>query len=396
MNSATPVQFAAIGIVLMQASVAVTLLGTFARIALLATGMALICAGAVRSSALLAPVTTIQLLLLLLCGGLAFELLSWFNAHLVFEPRLIAFRWICWALFGAGVLIGLGCSQNTQWLGESARPTAVVVLIFASGLSAWFSVGSIVYTEGARGSFDESSPVALGFSSGTLAIAALAAGLRSQRMVDYVLGLAGFGVWTLVGVQSGSRGALFSLGLAAVGLMVASITSVPRRVLLFAGIATVVFAGRATFDNTLLNQISYVTERFETSFTFEVDPSIAGSADSRAYLLAHNLNLPGIWLLGGEGFRADIYPHNFEVEALVRLGAPSAFFLVFFIAYLLLRMIRALSSRACNAATAIIFSMAVFTFFNAQTNLMWEFLRPLWLASGLALGVAMCGKTSRV
>lgn len=396
MNSATPVQFAAVGIVLMQASVAVTLLGTSLRVAFLAAGMALICVGAVRSSASLPQAIAIQLLALLVSGALAFEFLSWFNAHLVFEPKLVVFRWFCWALFAAGVLLGLGNEQPVQRPQDYTHTTFIAGLIVASGLGAWFSVESIIQTEGVRGSFDESSPVALGFTSGTLAIAALAAGLRSQRMVDYALGQAGFVVWALVGLRSGSRGALLSLGLTALGIMVASSTFTPRRVLLFAAIACLALAERAAFDSALLKQISYVLERFEAVFTFDVDPSIGGRRDSRADLLEHNLNLPGILTLGAEGFDAEIYPHNFEVEAIVRLGAPIALLFVFCIAYLIWRMLLALCSRACDSATAIIFSMGVFTFFNAQTNLMWEFLRPLWLAAGLALGVAMRGKTRQV
>ena len=191
------------------------------------------------------------------------------------------------------------------------------------------------------------------------------------------------------GVQSGSRGALFSLGLTALGLMAASIAFAPRRVLLFAGIAAVVFAGRAAFDSMLLNQISYVLERFETSFTFEADPSIAGSADSRAYLLAHNLNLPGLFFLGVEGFDAEAYPHNFEVEAFVRLGVPLGALFLCAVIYLLWKAARMLSDTRLDIGCAVILATGLFTFANAQTNMMWEMLRPLWLALGVALGGAL-------
>ena len=121
----------------------------------------------------------------------------------------------------------------------------------------------------------------------------------------------------------------------------------------------------------------------------ELDGSVAGAGVSRAYLLEHNLKLPGLFVLGGEGFDPEAYPHNFEVEAFVRLGVPLGILFLAAVIYLLGCGIRMLSSRELNLGVGIILSMGLFTFFNAQTNMMWEFLRPLWLALGLLTGVAL-------
>ena len=184
----TPVCYAAVGMVLMQSSIAAALLGTMTRFALLALGLGLIAFAAWRSCSLVPASIAAQSLLLVVLSAIAFEWLSWFNSHLVFEPKLIAFRGICYILIGCGVLIGLGHHSARQWQSSNFGSTILAVFLALSGFVAWSSLGSLVTGDGSRGSFDESSPVALGFSSGTLAVAALAVGLRSRRTDDCVLG----------------------------------------------------------------------------------------------------------------------------------------------------------------------------------------------------------------
>jgi hypothetical protein len=152
-------------------------------------------------------------------------------------------------------------------------------------------------------------------------------------------------------------------------------------------VVVVVATGRVAVGDSIAGQASFVLERFESILRLEADTSIAGSVDSRAYLLDHNLNLPGLFFLGGEGFDPQAYPHNFEVEALVRLGAPLALVFVAVVLYLVWKVLCLLAARGSDIGVTIVLAMGLFTFFNSQTNLMWEMLRPLWLALGIALGV---------
>ncbi len=385
----SPVQFAAAGMVLMQVSVAVTLLGAPARVALLAAGLALVGVSAFRSIPVIGSAAATQVLVLIVCGAAAFELLSWFNAHNVFEPKLIAFRLICYFLFAGGALAGLATAGTEQVIESSNLTTATVGLIAFGAPITWLSLDAILAGEGVRGSFDESSPVALGFSSGALAIAALVVALRSPRLLDYSMGIAGYAGWLVVCMQSGSRGALLSVVLASLIVSGLSFAQAPKRVLALLLLAVMFITGRVALGESISGQATYVLERFESILSLEADASIAGSADSRAYLLDHNLNLPGIWLLGGEGYDPQAYPHNFEVEALVRLGAPLALVFVASVIYLLWRMVCLLRPQGSDIGVAIVFGMGLFTFFNAQTNMMWEFLRPLWLSLGLVFGMVV-------
>jgi hypothetical protein len=373
----------------MQASVALSALGQTARIGALGIGLGLILFAALRSSALLPQGVAINVSLALCMCAVAFEALSAFNGHLVFEPKLIAFRAICYLLIASGVVIGLAASAAHGEVAATAITTAIVVLIALAAPLTWRSLQEIILIEGTRGSFDESSPVALGFSSGTLAVAALVIALRSTNIINYALGAAGFGGWTLICMQSGSRGALFSLALTALFLLAIGFSAAPKRTIALIALATMVVSGRAVVDSTFANQAGYVFERFESVLSLEADASIAGSADSRAYLLEHNLNLPGLFVLGGEGFDPEAYPHNFEVEAFVRLGVPLGILFLAAAIYLLGCGVRFLISCELNLGVGMILSLGLFTFFNAQTNMMWEFLRPLWMCLGLMAGMVL-------
>jgi len=119
----------------------------------------------------------------------------------------------------------------------------------------------------------------------------------------------------------------------------------------------------------------------------EKEASIAGSNNSRAYVLDHNLNLPGLFLFGGEGFDPEVYPHNFEVEALVRLGMVLGLLFVGVVFYLVWRVLCLPVAREISMGLTIVLAMGLFTFINSQPNLMWEFLRPLWLCLDLAFGM---------
>jgi hypothetical protein len=377
------------GIVLMQVSVALSGFGAIARMSALAAGFGLIVSAALTSATLLPRTSVSQIMLIALAFAIGFEALSAFNGHLVFEPKLIAFRLICYALLLSGVLIGLVSGEGGGHALSHWISTLTVFVIAIAAPFTWRSLQDAVLTEATRGGFDESGPVALGFSGGTLAIAALAVALRSPRLVDYFIGIVGYAGWLIICLQSGSRGALLSVVLASLIVSVLSTVHVPKRVLALLLLVVVVTTGRIALGDGLATQAAYVFERFESVLNLELDASIAGTADSRAYLLDHNLSLPGLLLLGGEGFDPQAYPHNFEVEALVRLGAPLALVFVSSVVYLLWRMIRLLGARGGDMGVAIVFAMGLFTFFNAQTNMMWEFLRPLWLALGIALGAAL-------
>jgi hypothetical protein len=385
----------AIGMVMMQASVALSEFGAIARLGVLAVGLGLIVLTALVSAASLPRILVIQVAVIISIGALGFEALSAFNAHLVFEPKLIVFRVICYVLIFAGILVGISNSAGAGGAQSSVTTTLTVMLISIAAPMAWMSLRSVVLTDATRGTFDDSSPVALGFSSGTLAIAALAVSLRSSRISDYFIGIAGYAGWLMICLQSGSRGALLSVVLASLIVSGLSFAQAPKRVLALLLLAVVFITGRVAIGDGATGQVTYVLERFESILNLEADASIAGSAYSRAYLLDHNLKLSGLLVLGGEGFDPHVYPHNFEVEALVRLGAPLALLFISGVAYLLWKITRDLSSPSCDIGIAIVFSMGLFAFLNAQTNLMWEFLRPLWLAVGVALGVAMRRNAAR-
>ena len=373
----------------MQASVAFSGFGAVVRTGILVLGISLVMLAAAASATSLARPMVMQVTLILLCGAMAFEALSAFNGHLVFGSKAMVFRLVCYTLVITGVLIGLDNCNLRTGVSSSRILTLAVMLIAVTAPITWVSLQSATLTDATRGGFDNSSPVALGFSSGTLAIAALAVVLRSPRAVDFFLGAAGFGMWAIVCLQSGSRGGLLSLTLASLLLCVLSFHFVPKRVLAVLLLATIVVTGRLALSDAVANQASFVLDRFEGMLTFEADASIAGSADSRAYLLEHNLNLPGLFVLGGEGFDPEAYPHNFEVEALVRLGVPLGILFLAAVIYLLGGGIRMLLNRELNLGVGILLAMGLFTFFNAQTNMMWEFLRPLWLCLGLTAGLAL-------
>ncbi len=384
-----PVTYAGVGIVLIQSSVAATLLGSVARLGLLALGLGLIVFAAGRSCSFVQAPIVAQALLLVILGAIAFEWLSWFNSHLVFEPKLLVFRIICYVLLGCGILIGLGhCSAL---IGQSSYIETIVPagMLAFTGLVAWLSLGSIVAGDGSRASFDETSPVGLAFSSGTLAVSALVVALRSANAPSYLLSVSGLGLWGLVLLQTGSRGAMGAFGVTSLLLSFVGFASAPKRVLILGAILIAVLTARIGMDGFLASQLSFTIERFEQLMNPELDGSVAGGGVSRAYLLEHNLKLPGLFVLGGEGFDPEAYPHNFEVEAFVRLGVPLGILFLAAVIYLLGCGIRMLSSRELNLGVGIILSMGLFTFFNAQTNMMWEFLRPLWLALGLLTGVAL-------
>jgi hypothetical protein len=364
-------------------------------LALLAAGLALVGVSAFRSIITISNAAATQALLVIACGAAAFELLSWFNAHNVFEPKLIAFRLICYLLFAGGVLAGLATLRAEHLIESSSVTTAIVGLIAFTAPITWLSLDAILVGEGVRGSFDESSPVGLGFSAGTLAIGALAVALRSSRVIDYVIGVAGYAGWFIICLQSGSRGALFSIALTSLLLSAMSLAGAPKRVLGLLVLAVVFLTGRVALGDGLATQTAYVQERFESILNLEADVTIAGGADSRAHYIDYNLNLPGIVFLGAEGFDPQAYPHNFEVEALVRLGAPLATVFVVGILYLLFKIVRILGSNGSDVGVTVVFAMGVFTFVNAQTNLMWEFLRPLWLALALVLGLIVRNRVAR-
>lgn len=389
MNSATPVQYAALGVVLMEASIALSGLSAVARMCALAVGLGLIVIAAGISSVLMSRTLVIQIALISILCALAFEVLSAFNGHLVFEPKIIVFRVICYLLITSGVLIGSVTSAVRGKFVETAITTAIVLLIVLSASLTSRSLQELVLIEGTRGHFDGSSPVALGFNSGTLAVAALVIALRSINIINYALGIAGFGGWTLICMLSGSRGALLSLALTTLFLLAIGLAAAPKRSIALIALATVVLTGRLVVDSKVAEQAGYIFERFESVLNPEADASIAGSADSRAYVLEHNLNLPGLFFLGAKGFSSETYPHNFEVEALVRLGAPLATILILCVGWLLWKMIQILNGPECGVPLAILFCMGFFTFLNAQTNMMWEFLRPLWLALGVAAGICI-------
>jgi hypothetical protein len=392
-----PVQFAAAGMLLMQLSVAVTLLGTSARIALLVSGLVLIGMSATRSIRTIGNAAATRVLLIIMCGAAVFELLSWFNAHNVFELKLVAFRLICYILLVSGILVGIATPKSMHMSEPSALITAMVVLIGFAAPITWVSLDAILVGEGVRGSFDESSPVALGFSSGALAVASLAIAFWSSRGFDYVAGSLGFAGWLAICLQSGSRGALFSLIVASLILSALRLRYEPKRVLALLLLAVALISGRIALGDSIATQASYVFERFESVLSLEADASIAGGAYSRALAVESNLGLPGLLLLGGEGYDPTDYPHNFEVEAIVRLGAPLATMFVGGVLYLLVKMMLILGARETNLGVVIVFVMGIFAFFNAQTNLMWEFLRPLWLALGVSYGVSLgCGKVLRI
>jgi hypothetical protein len=380
------------GMVLMQASVALSGVAGIARMGALGAGFLLIGVAALLSAASLQRGVVSQLLLVLLLCALGFEALSAFNGHLVFEPKLIAFRLICYMLLAFGIVIGLGYRESSPGIPSGLPSTLTVALIAIAAPITWRSLEAVVVAEAARGSFDESSPVALGFSSGTLAIAALAVALRSPMDRDYAIGSAGFAMWAFICLQSGSRGALLSLTVASVILFALSLACSPKRVLTLVFVVVVVATGRVAVGDSIAGQASLVLERFESILNLEADASLAGSADSRAYLLDHNLKLPGLLLLGGEGFDPQAYPHNFEVEALVRLGAPLGLIFVLIVLYLLWRMVRVLGAREVDVALCVVFAMGGFAFLNAQTNMMWEVLRPLWLSLGLSVGMLLVTK----
>jgi hypothetical protein len=378
----------AIGMVIMQASVALSEFGAFARLAVLAVGFCLIVLAALVSAASLPRILVIQIAVIICIGALGFEALSAFNAHLVFEPKLIVFRGICYVMIFAGIILGISHSADAGLAHSSWTTTLTVILISILAPIAWTSLRGVVLTDATRGTFDDSSPVALGFSSGALAIAALAVSLRSSRLIDYFIGIVGYAGWFVVCLQSGSRGALLSVVLASIIVSGLSLSQAPKRVLALLLLAVVLITGRVALGEGVAGQATYVLERFESILNLEADASIAGSADSRAYLLDHNLKLPGLLLLGGEGFDPQAYPHNFEVEALVRLGAPLALVFVAVVFFLVWRVLCLLAARGSDIGVTIVLAMGLFTFFNSQTNLMWEMLRPLWLALGIALGVA--------
>ncbi len=389
MKHLNPTQNAALGIVLMQVSVALSGFGAAARMTALAAGFGLIVSAALASATLLPRASVSQIILIALALAIGFEALSAFNGHLVFEPKLLAFRLICYALLLSGVVIGLVSGEGRGPALSDWTSTLIVTLVAVAALFTWRSLQGLVLTEATRGSFDESSPVALGFSSGTLAIAALAIALRSPKALDYAVGTIGYGAWAVICLQSGSRGALLSLILASVILPALSFAYAPKRVLTLLLLSVAVISGKATLGDGIASQAAYVFERFESVLSLEADASIAGSADSRAYVLDHNLKLPGVLLLGGEGFDPQAYPHNFEVEALVRLGAPLALVFVAVVFFLVWRVLCLLAARGSDIGVTIVLAMGLFTFFNSQTNLMWEMLRPLWLALGIALGAAL-------
>jgi len=378
----------------MQVSIALSDFNAVLRMTTLAAGFGLIVSAALASASLLPRTLVSQIVLIALALAIGFEALSALNGHLVFEPKLIAFRLICYALLFSGVLIGLvttvaGGRTLSDW-----SSTLMVTLIAVAAPFTWNSLQGFVSTSTARASFMDSSPVALGFSSGSVAIAALAIALRSSKVFDYIIGTIGFGAWLVICLQSGSRGALLSLFLSSALLSGLSFANAPKRIAPLLLIVLALGAGRVALADNVTEQVIYVIKRFESILSFETDASIAGGAHSRAYLLEHNLSLPGLLLLGGEGFDPDAYPHNFEVEALVRLGAPIALIFITVVIFLLWTMIRVLRAQGVGVGVAVVFAMGLFTFFNSQTNMMWEFLRPLWLCLGLAFGMVVAQKTT--
>lgn len=379
---------AAIGLVVMQASVALSAVDEAARIGALGIGFGLILFAAFRSLAFLRQGEAMNFSLPLFLCAVAFEGLGALNGHLVFEPKLIAFRVICYLLITSGVIIGLTTSAAQREVVATATTAAIVVLIALSALLTLRSLQEIIFIEGTRGSFDQSSPVALGFSSGVLAVAALVIALRSRLFINYAIGVVGCGGWILVCMRTGTRGALLSLALTMIFLLAIGFTAEPKRRIAVIALAAVVLTWRVAVDSTFANQADYIFERFTSVLNLEADASIAGTDNSRAYFLDYNLNLPGLFFLGAEGFDPKAYPHNFEVEAIVRLGVPLGLLFLCTVFYLIWNAIRILMDRECPFGYAVVLSTGLFTFLNAQTNMMWEMLRPLWLMLGIALGLA--------
>lgn len=385
---------AAVGIVLMQTSVALFEFGFAARGTVLAVGLCFIVVGALQAASLISARLVTELTLIALTSAIGFEALSAFNEHLVFEPKLIAFRAICYALIFCGVLIGIALPARSESLTACYATTALVSMIAIAAPLTWRSLQGYVIAEGTRGSFDESSPVALGFSGGALAVAALTIALRSPRVVDWVIGSVGYAAWFVVCLQSGSRGSLVFLMLTALMLCAIWIRLVPLRVALFIAIALALVTGLVAIDGALATQVAYVTQRLESMLLMDADASLAGGVFSRAYLLNHNLNLPGLFLVGGEKFDPAAYPHNFAVEAVVRMGVWAGCVFIIGVIYLLWTQIGILRKTECSVPLAVIIAMGLFTFFNSQTNLMWEFLRPLWLSLGIVIGLLIALRNS--
>jgi hypothetical protein len=388
-TSINSIGLAALGIVVMQASIALFGFGALARMAALGVGLGLITVAALLSAGTLPRHMASQIALIVFSLALGFEVLSFFNNHLVFEPKGIIFRLICYLLILFGIFIGIATGKDECFVASKWTTTLAVTIVLIAAAMTFYSLQGMVQAEATRGGFDDSSPVALGFSSGTLAVAALVFALRSVGFVIYAIGLAGYTGWFIVCLQSGSRGALLSLVLISLIVSVLSLAGSPKRVAGLLVVAVIFLTGRLALGDGVASQASYVFDRFESVLNFEWDPSIAGGADSRAYLLDYNLKLPGLLLFGGEGFDPQAYPHNFEVEALVRLGAPLALVFVASVIYLLWRMVCLLRLQGSDIGLAVVFGMGLFTFFNAQTNMMWEFLRPLWLSLGLAFGMVV-------
>lgn len=380
---------AAFGLVLMQTSVALFELGLAARVGALALGFGFIVWGALRTASLLPRRFVTQLALVALLCALGFEALSALNEHLVFESKLIVFRAICYILIFCGALLGMAPPGRMDSYAGRYAATAIAVVVAIAAPLTWRSLQGYIIADGTRGSFEDSSPVALGFSGGTLAVAALAVALRSPRIADYVIGTAGFAGWVVICLQSGSRGSLLFLLLTTLLLSVAWIRFAWKRIGLLFAVAAALLTGVVAVDSALANQSAYVLERFEAILRMETDASLAGGAFSRAYLLQMNLNLPGLLIMGGESFDPATYPHNFAVEAAVRLGVWVGSVFLIGVLYLLWVQIGMLWRMESSIPLAVIISMGLFTFLNAQTNLMWELLRPLWFAVGIALGAIL-------
>jgi hypothetical protein len=167
-----PAGLAAIGIVVMQGSIALSGIGAIARVSALATGAGLIVLAAAMSAAWLPRGVASQVALIAGLGAFGFEALSLFNAHLVFEPRGVIFRLICYVLILSGLLIGIGNGGGRFLIESTWTTTLMVAIIVITAPITLNALQGVVQAEGTRGGFDESSPVALGFISGTLAVAA--------------------------------------------------------------------------------------------------------------------------------------------------------------------------------------------------------------------------------
>lgn len=376
--------FFASGLTILHCSAGAIFFGDGVRVAVLYVGFAVMLASSLYMIFKnLDRLYEASVILVLVLGA---ELLFYLNHHLIYEGKQIAFRAVCYLMTCIGWTITWIPPQKR--MGIFTKPN---IFVFVTGcISFVLGLINILYILGNRSdkagriaSSEDGSPVGLAYASGVAAIIAITVGLSSSSRKSRILWFSAALAWSGSIMFTASRGAIVAICISFILSLFTLSKDIKKLIISFAwALGTLVpislFLSTIPF---IYEQFDFISRRFMSLEDLSEDKSVGGG---RFRLWEYYLDQKGVLFLGMDGYDASKYPHNLTLELICRLGAWIG--VIFFLS-LVYFFVRAFFKKSqLRGLDAVLYFAALFAMINAQFNLTAEFLRPLWLFFGFALG----------